>query len=238
MFLFLVAWVQAHPGGPDSPLIGHRLDLEVVPGTLSFDYVAEVPLTRLVQEASSAQGARPVEALLDDLRAHLRVTWDEETLPITWLPAADSGTPPEPGIVALVVSGRAALPAERGRLTVLNENLPGNLNIYSCTATISGELVVESSSLVQVVWGRLRKNRHGMWLRDEAARQPWLRLRPAGIWESRAEPGPLPERMAGLKALSAPWAWLAGGLALIVAIAAALGVLWGRLRAARSGIGR
>lgn len=231
--LLLVMLTAAHPSGhgpgaeASSPaVLGQRVALVIEGEGVVVDYTAEVPMRRLLQEGPAEVAPGTVAA---GLAAGLHLTWGESPLVVVW--AAPTARPGRGGFYDLGVQGRAALPGRTGRLALRNGNFPDEPGFYATAVTVPGDLVVTASSLARVQDGRVRDNRHGAWVKEESAREPWLELRPARFWEVREAAAPLPERMAGLAVLGPPWGWIAAAVGAL--LSAALGA-WALRRARRA----
>ncbi len=212
----------ANPSGP--AVLGQRLDVRVEEGGVAIAYVAEIPMRRLLQEGPADTAP---QTLLPTLAGGLSVSWEGAPLRVEWAPA--TATPGLTGFYDLSLRGRADLPGTTGTLRLRNGNFPDEPGFYATSVSIPGDLVVTGSSLARVADGRVRDNRHGAWLKDESAREPWCTLRPARPWE-RGETAMLPDRLAGLDVLGPPWAAI--GAALGAALGGVFLVRWVRRRAA------
>ena len=235
---------QAHPGGHASGaaaglrgVVGQRTDLTIDATTVTLAYVAEVPQTRLYQEAwadMKAGGDEPtyLERRLVELPGGLTLAFDGE--PLVWSPVSvtDPARVGEPGFVELHIVRTAPLPHTTGTLTFRTLNWPDEEGWFATSVRIDGALVVTSSTLARVDGnGDLADDRHGAWVKDTSLRTVEVGLRPAGLLERAQGLHPLTERMEGSNALRPPlWSLVVGGLGLIpIALAGrALG-----LRAAR-----
>ncbi len=242
---FLIAGTaQAHPGGHTSGsaaglrgVVGQRTDLTIDATTVTLAYVAEVPQTRLYQEAwadTKAGGDEPtyLARRLAELPGGLTLAFDGE--PLVWAPVTvtDPAREGEPGFVELHVVRTAPLPRTTGTLTFRTLNWPDEEGWFATSVRVDGALVVTSSTLARVDGnGDLADDRHGAWVKDPSLRTVEVGLRPAGLLERAQGFHPLTERMEGSNALRPPlWSLVLGGLGLVpIALAGrALG-----LRAAR-----
>lgn len=220
----VVGRAQAH-SAPE--IIGQRLKvtIDAAPGQLRLDYAAEVPERRVMTEVAALEAAaQPGYAArrLVELAGELRARWNDAPLTLTGVEVDHAARRGEPGFLEFHVSLTAPLPTAAGTLTVQNGNYPDESGFFATEAVIPGGLVVTATSLGQVHDGLLTGSTHGAWTREERARELTLTLAPAGYWERRDASAPLPERMRGLRSLSAP-RWLYGvgaaavGAALMVA---------------------
>ncbi len=230
--LLCIVGAIAHPNGhaaganPTGPaVLGQRLDVEVAGDTLTLVYLAEVPLRRLLEEGNPQTAP---QAMLPRLAGAVTVRWEDVPLAVQWGPG--TAAPGLSGFYDLQVTGTATLPAAAGTVRLRNGNFPDEPSFFATAVTIPGDRVVTATDLARVKDGRVRYNRHGAWLKDESAREPWFTLRPAHGWEV-ADAGPLPERLAGRDALAFP----AGRVAAIVGAGSGLAGLawWWRRRRGR-----
>lgn len=218
--LLLAPLLHAHPGsapgasGAARDTIGHRIELAVGADDIEVRYIAEVP-ERRVLEAARATGAPGYgEQLLASLADGVDLTWDGAPLPATAIVVLDGVKGGEQGFLDFTVAWRAALPSPpRGTIGVRNGNFPDVDGFFATSITLDATLLAEETSLLKVKQGRLRDNWHGAWVKDEAAREPWVKIRPAGFLEGASGSLPLPQRMAGL-AGNEPPPWVLGLLAL------------------------
>lgn len=226
--LLLVPLLHAHPGsapgasGAARDTIGHRVALTVGAEEVELRYVAEVPERRVLEEARASAAPGYGEQLLASLADGVRLTWDGEPLSATRIAVADGVKGGEKGFLDFTVSWRATLPDDSGTLGVRNGNFPDVEGFFATSVTLDGTLLAEETSLLKVKDGRIRDNWHGAWVKDESAREPWVRIRPAGLFERADEPSPLPQRMSGIGAQEPP-AWVFGLLALALVPIAWLG---------------
>ncbi len=223
----LLPAAAAHPAssggtGEARSTVGHRLELAVSPTTVDLRYIAEIPERRVLEEARGSTAPGYSGRLLDSLADSVQLTWNGAPLPATRQAVADAAKAAEPGFLDFTVAWQAALPSSTGTLGVRNNNFPDQPSFFATSMMLSGDLVAETCSLLSVRGGRVRDNWHGAWVRDETAREPWVRLRPAGWGESASAPEPLPLRMAGLDAGEPPW-WVASLLLLTLLPIALLG---------------
>lgn len=227
----------AHPGGQ---ALGQRVELTLTAegeGVLvDLVYVAELPVVRVHSEARPMgllPGVpTPAEALdryaarlSRELGDNLRVAWDGARVEMERLDDVPTSRPGDQGFVELPVHRRGRVPVQTGTLVVSHGNFPDEGGYFATSVAVDGALVVTASSLAGVKDGRVTRNRHGAWLRDEAAREQSVSLAPAGFWARRDGHFALPERLAELDTLAAPLRELAVGLGVLL-VAAGAGVWW------------
>jgi hypothetical protein len=232
--LLLLSVALAHPGsgsgGPGTPrsTVGQRVEIVVTdaagkPG-VDVRYVAEVPEQRVLEEARNSPAPGYGERLLESLADGVHLTWDGALLSATRVAIPDAAKAGETGFLDFAVAWHAELPGPTGTLGLRNGNFPDEPAFFATAVTLPGDYVAEETSLLKVKGGRVRDNWHGAWVRDEVAREPWVRIRPAR-WSERADgPEPLPLRMAGLDRGGVPL-WLAM-LALLSLVPIALLGRW------------
>lgn len=217
--LLLATLAFAHPGSaPGAPAgmrdhIGHRVEIVVDGETVVLAYVAEIPERRVLAEAREATAPGYGERLLDTLAGEVKLTWDGAPLPATRVPIADAVKAGDGGFLDFAVSWKADLPGTTGTLGVRNGNYPEDPGFFATSVTLGGGWMADETSLLKVRNGRLRDNWHGAWVKDESAREPWVKIRPALFFERASEPQPLPKRMTGLDG-GGPPKWFFGVLAL------------------------
>lgn len=224
----------AHPatagigGAAARDTIGQRIAVEIGPDAVLVRYLAEVPAKRVYAEAR-AEGADATWAArrADELGDALAVTWDGQPLALQEVPVAEPARAGEAGFVDFRAERRATLPSPAGTLGVRNPNFPDDRCYFAVEARISGDLVVEETTLVRVEDGRLRDNRHGAWQQDERARETTIAVRRAGVFERAEGDAPLPERMAGIVPAGPP-PWLVAALVVSLLPIAWLGRRLGR----------
>lgn len=219
----LASVALAHPatagigGSAARDTIGQRVALEIGPEAVLVRYLAEVPAKRVYAEAR-AEGADEGWAArrAQELGDELALTWDGAPLPLEVVPVAEPARAGEAGFVDFRAERRAALPSPAGTLGLRNGNFPDDRCYFAVEARISGDLVVEETSLARVEDGRLRDDRHGAWQQDERARETRIVVRPAGLFERAEGDAPLPERMEGIvKSGPPPWLVAVGAGALL-----------------------
>ncbi len=236
--------VLAHPGGHAEGsgaglrgVVGQRSELTIDAGKVAVTYVAEVPQTRLYQEAwadtkAGGNDQTYLERRLAELPGGLTLAFDGEPLAWSAVAVTDPARVGEPGFVELHVVRTARLPRSTGKLTFRTLNWPDEDGWFATSVQVDGSLVVTSSTLARVdADGELADDRHGAWVKDSALRSVEVAIRPAGILERAEGLHPMTERMEGSNAMRPPlWALVLGGLGLVpIALAGrALG-----LRAAR-----
>ncbi|MDP2308852.1 MAG: hypothetical protein Q8P18_22715 [Pseudomonadota bacterium] len=217
--LLLVPLLYAHPGsspgasGAARDTIGHRMELIVGADEVELRYTAEVPERRVLEEARATPGYG--QQLLSSLADGVRLTWDGAPLPSTAIVVPDGVKGGEKGFLDFTVALRAPFPDDgrHGTIGVRNGNFPDVDGFFATSVTLDATLLAEETSLLKVKQGRIRDNWHGAWVKDEAAREPWVKIRPAGLLERGSGPLPLPQRMAGV-AGDEPPPWVFGLLAL------------------------
>lgn len=231
--LLLAPPLAAHPGSATGApsayrdYLGHRVELVVGAADATVTYVCELPERRVLEEARDTKGGGYATKLLDALAGEVKLTWNGEALPAARIDVAEPVKPGDGGFLDFAVALRAALPDGAGRIGVRNGNYPGDQGFFATAVTLDGRWMADASSLLKVKKGRLRDNWHGAWVKDETAREPWVDLRPAGLFERASAPAPLPRRMSGVEGDGLPWwAHLAGVLSLLAL--AWLGRLLGR----------
>jgi hypothetical protein len=207
----------AHPGGAGGGagargVVGQRSELVIHGGSAVLRYVAEVPRTRLHAELleDTKAGGDPdtfVQRRADELADGVQLLWEGRALPSARVAIAETAVSGEPGFVEIVVEERAALPGDHGTVGARVSNWPEEEGGYFATSVkIGGDYVVTESSLARVRDGRLVDNRHGAWVRDPAAREVRVAVRPVGAFERRTGLYPMPERMEGLPGIAPkPW---------------------------------
>jgi hypothetical protein len=236
--LLLVPLLYAHPGsapgasGAARDTVGHRVSLTVGAHDVELRYVAEVPERRVLEEARASGAPGYGEQLLASLTDGVRLTWDGAPLPATALVVSDGVKGGEPGFLDFTVAMRAPLPSDSGTLGVRNGNFPDVDGFFATSVTLDGTLVAEETSLLKVKQGRIRDNWHGAWVKDESAREPWVKIRPAGFLEGASAPEPLPQRMAGIVGGEPP-PWVLAVLAMLLIPLAWLGRWLGQRARAR-----
>lgn len=230
--LLLLPLVFAHPGtggaGGADPraTIGHRLELTVGVDAVDLRYVAEVPEKRVLEEARAAGRPGYGTELLETLAAGVDLTWNGAELPATRVVLDEPVAAGENRYLDFAVALHATLPEGAGTLGVRNGNYPEEPSFFATSVRLGAGVVAEESSLLRVRDGRIRDNWHGAWVKDEKAREPWVRIRPAGLFEAAGETRPLPEAMAGVQG-GLP-VWLAVVLAVALVPLALLGRWLGR----------
>lgn len=209
--LLFVPLAHAHPAtsgvpGATRDVIGQRLEVRLLPAEVEVEYVAEVPQRRVWAEAK-ADGAASgwADARLEELAGGLTVLWDGAPLATEAIALEDPARAGENGFVELRVARRAALPDDEGTLSLRNANFPDERCFFATEVEVSGALVVTETSLLRVKDGRLRDNRHGAWVREEAAREPKVTVRRATLFERAEGTSPLPTRMQGIVRDAPPW---------------------------------
>lgn len=224
----IVSQASAHPT-PD--IIGQRLDVRVThvaqgDAALQVDvlYTAEVPERRVLAEAM-AQGASKDFATrrLAELATGLKATWDGQPLRLESVPLEHAARNGEPGFLELRLDLRAPLPSTSGTLHLQNGNYPDETCYFATQVTLPGDQVVTATTLASVRDGVLADSTHAAWNSKDQAREFEMSVRPAGTWEVREGQLPLPERMAGLDALSTPRWVIGSGVALAAGAAAVAG---------------
>lgn len=204
LLVTLISLALAHPGsalggGEMGPaIVGQRLELRLDRNTTSLAYVAELPLRRVSEEARTWSGEGTFAmAKLEELKGGLVVHHDGALVPLEWQSLPDAARTGESGFIELHLLGSVARAIPRGRVTVRNANFPDEPGFHATYVWVAGDRVVTATSLFRVKEGRLRGNTHGAWVRDEAAREPWVEVREAWFWE-KGDDGSAPERAAGL----------------------------------------
>ncbi len=217
--VLFVALAFAHPGSGSSvaserDVIGHRLAIAVGANEVRVDYVAEVPERRVLADAR--EEPEYGKKLLAQLGDNVKITWNGEILPATPVAVTDAVKAGEGGFLDFANAWTVTLPSHTGKLGIRNGNFPGEPGFFATSVTLDGSVLGTATSLLKVRDGRIRDNWHGAWVRDEAAREPWVELRPAGWFERVDAPEPLPRRMVGLASEGAPWWWnVLGGIGLV-----------------------
>jgi hypothetical protein len=179
---------------------------------VTWRFTLEIPEKRLVVEAreDAKEGGDPDTFLartLQEIADGMHATLDGTPLPLRRLPVEVPSTPGEPGFVELRVHAQGSLP-HPGLLALRDGVRPLDEGSYFLTRVdVDGGWVVSDTSLLRVRDGTLEDDRHAVWVREEAMRTPQLRLRPAGYFERRTGPVPLPLRVAGAPGV-APEAWV------------------------------
>lgn len=231
--LLLVPLLAAHPGSATGApsayrdYLGHRIELVVEATAATVTYVCELPERRVLEEARETVGGGYATRLLETLAGEVKLTWNGDPLPAERVTLAEPVKPGDGGFLDFAVAWRAELPGGRGRLGVRNGNYPGDPGFFATDVTLAGTWMADAASLLEVKKGRIRNNWHGAWVKDETAREPWVDLRPAGLFERASAPEPLPRRMSGVEGEGPPW-W-AHVLAVVGLVAlAALGRFLGR----------
>lgn len=204
--LLLAALASSHPfqgggpgqGEPGMGAIGQRLHVVVDGARIEVAYVAEVPALRIFKEAK-AEGAGSDYATrkIEELRGAVRATWNGAPVPLTPVVVLDPARKGDGDFLEFHATGEGALPSSSGTLVLSNGNFPDEGGYFSTEVKLGAGIVCEESTLVEVRGGTLRNNRHAAWVRDEAARDLRLTLRPAHLWEDATGTGALPVRMAG-----------------------------------------
>ena len=229
-----VALAFAHPGTGSASVnpretIGHRAEITIAADHVELHYVAEIPEKRVLEEARAKSGYG--SALLESLAGGVHLTWDGKDLPTTRLEVTDPVKPGENRYLDFQVGLRAELPGGGGTLGLRNGNYPEEPSFFATSVQVDGAWVAEETSLLKVRDDRIRDNWHGAWTKDEAGREPWVRIRPATLFDGAAGTRPLPEAMAGM---GGPSPLLLGVLAASLVPLAWLGRWLGRrARAAR-----
>lgn len=220
--LLLIPLLFAHPGsspgasGAARDAVGHRLELTLGVDQVELRYVAEVPERRVLDQARAAGTPGYGTELLASLADGVRLTWNGEPLPADTIVVPDGVRGGEPGFLDFTVAWRATLPSHSGTIGVRNGNFPDVEGFFATSVTLDGSLIAEETSLLKVKQGRVRDNWHGAWVQFESAREPWVRVRPAGFLEHASQPLPLPQRMAGVVGTEPPpWVFALLALALI-----------------------
>ncbi len=203
---------------PGNRTPGQRVEVTLEPGRVVVDYYVEIAAIRVYADAKAeGGGADYAERRAEELRTGLRARWDGADLPLLPEPVEKAARTAEGDFVEFHVRGAASLPADAGTLRVEMGNFPDEPSYMAASVDVSGELVVTGSDLARASDGHLRENKHGAWRREEAARVATVSIRPARPWE-RGPGGSLTERLEGMIPL--PWAWVAGGVAVVLAVGA------------------
>jgi hypothetical protein len=211
VLLTVIPLALAHPGygssGTSTPrsTVGQRMELAVGDTAVDLRYIAEVPERRVLEEARSSGEAGYGTKLLDTLAGNVHLVWDGKDLLTTRTPLESPVAAGESGFLDFTVALHADLPGHTGTLGIRNGNFPDELAFFATSMTLAGDLIAEETSLLRVKDGQLRDNWHGAWLRDETAREPWVKIRPAQFWETATGPEALPKRMAGVDHGGPPW---------------------------------
>lgn len=235
--MVLVALAFAHPyvssgpgkGEPGMGVVGQRLAVVLTPEGVDVHYVAELPAMRVYQEAK-AMGAGPTYAAdkIEELRGAVRVTWNGVSVPLTRVDVDNPARRGDGDFLEFHLAGHGTLQGE-GTLRVSNGNFPDEGCYFDTELSLGPGLVVTDTSLAKVRDGKVRDNKNGAWVRDEAARELTASVRAARPWEDAAGTAPLPQRMAG--AMAWPRTAIAAGLtALALGFAGVVGVVLLRRR--------
>jgi hypothetical protein len=218
--LLLVPLLHAHPGstpgasGAVRDTIGHRVELSIGPRSIELHYIAELPERRVLKDARGTPDYS--KELLASLADGVRITWDGATLPSTPLAVAEPAKAGEPGYLDFTIAKQAALPATTGTVGVSIGTYPDEEGFFATSVLLDGILLGEETSLLKVKGGRIRDNWHGAWVKGDDAREPWVKIRPAGWTERLSGPQPLPKRMVGIEPEAMPtWAYGVLGLGLV-----------------------
>jgi hypothetical protein len=218
--LLLVPLLYAHPGsapgasGAVRDTIGHRVELSIGAQAVTLHYIAEIPERRVLKEArGSADYSKELLAALAD---GVRITWNGATLPTTPVAVLEPAKAGEAGYLDFTVAKEAALPGSTGKVGVSIGTYPDEEGFFATSVTLDGSLLGEETSLLKVKSGRIRNNWHGAWVKGDDAREPWVKIRPAGWTERVSGAQPLSTRMVGLEPEGPPaWAFGVLGLGLV-----------------------
>jgi len=240
MWLFLISAALAHPF--ESKLYGHQTTLWLTADSATVEHAVEVPTANLLAEIRATLSGAPTQSAQDafneqlhrSLRDALRLVVDGETL--AWEqsePAEDSGR----GDVKFIVyrlALKAALPPGARTLQLIDGNYPDEPSIFQTSVLIDGSLILDASSQLTVLDGRLTSSRDGLWRPEEDNRELRLSFRRRGgaaIWQqlealggqeagfrpsSEVLSGVPTELMASLRSGRLPVTWVVGLLVLSV----------------------
>ncbi|MDG1480237.1 MAG: hypothetical protein P8R54_11635 [Myxococcota bacterium] len=252
MWLFLISAALAHPF--ESKLYGHQTTLWLTADSATVEYAVEVPTANLLAEIRASLSGAPTQAAQDafnsqlhrTLRDALRLLVDGEA--VVWEqaePAEDSGR----GDVKFIVyrlALKAALPSGARTLQLIDGNYPDEPSIFQTSVLLDGSLILDASSQLTVLDGRLTGSRDGLWRPEESNRELRLSFRRrdgAALWAQLSalggqEPGFRPsaevlsgipvEAAASLRSGRLPVTWVV----VLLVLSVVLGGIGGRRRSA------